>query len=66
MKTVEEIKAWVFAKNWFPRFHSRVPAAIARADSSLISGAFDWSQSPEGHSFWQRINADYIVWYMSR
>lgn len=62
MKTPEQIKEWLENQEWYPQFVANIISQNIKGIST-IGESFDWNRTPEGFSFWRRINKDFLRWY---
>lgn len=62
MKTPEQITSWLEKQEWYQQFVANIIAQNLKG-ASTIGEAFVWDMTPEGFSFWRRINKDFLRWY---
>lgn len=73
MKTPEQIRAWLKAREWWPQFVKNTVAFDYRT-AEVLSGdrgedtvldAFCWEFTSEGFHYWYRRNTQFLRWYLS-
>lgn len=75
MKTKEQIDEWLKKQDWFDKFVKNVQTyrhglnyyeyLNTNYSEYVIWCAFNWSSTPEGFYFWDRIHKEYKEWYNS-
>lgn len=64
MKTVSQVMKYLDEQGWKDEFF-KYANTVLTFDDKLIVKAFDWTETPQGYSFWKNIHREYIVWYSS-
>lgn len=78
MRTKEQIKNWLKEQPWYADYifncvrrainlNDTIKQLEERLDGKLgidtINKAFLWAETPQGHSFWMKINDEFKMWY---
>lgn len=74
MKTKEQIKAWLESRPWYEKFTANTERLnpekgyidyVLRCGPTdqIISMAFIWHKTPEGHGYWQNISKEFTEWF---
>lgn len=68
MRTKEEILNWIGEQEWRNEFYENAFAGVCRVhfDERFISGAFLFSDTPQGADVWWKRNDSYREWYAAR